>query len=92
MTKTRTNLRDALKPFRQADSVTGPAPMCVSCTRFRRAALGLTCDAYPAGIPEGIYMNKVDHRVPQPGDRGLRYDPEPGAEEQEWWPKQEKTQ
>jgi len=60
------------------------------CTRLRLDPDGsgatLRCEAYPDGIPEAIVMNEVDHRAPQPGDRGLRYDPKPGAEPQEWWP------
>lgn len=67
-------------------------PMCLSCSRLREPpaigelAEGLFCEAYPDGIPQGIILNSVDHRVAQPGDRGLRYDPQEGAEPQEWWP------
>ena len=46
----------------------------------------MTCEAYPAGIPEKIVMGDWDHRVKKPGDRGLLYDPVEGAEPEEWWP------
>lgn len=62
-------------------------PMCLSCARFHKdMGSGLRCDAYPDGIPDGIIDSERDHRVPQPGDHGLQYDPEPGAEPQDWWP------
>ena len=67
--------------------MTGPAPMCVSCKRFRPDAETLSCDAFPDGIPDGILDNEVDHREPVDGDGGLRYDPKPGAEPQPWWPR-----
>ena len=35
----------------------------------------LACDAYPEGIPDEILDNKVDHREPFEGDRGLRFEP-----------------
>lgn len=64
----------------------GLTPMCASCARLNRASRTLSCEAYPDGIPDGIVENKVDHRVPQPGDRGLRFVLAPGEEAQAWWP------
>jgi hypothetical protein len=65
------------------------APMCMACARFRRdapAVLGLTCDAYPGGIPDEIIEGDWDHRVSKPGDHGLLYDPKPGAPVMPYWP------
>lgn len=59
--------------------------MCMTCSRLRE---GLVCEAYPDGIPEEILDNRVDHRVPQPGDRGLHYEPQEGAEPEKWWPEE----
>lgn len=68
-------------------------PMCFVCARLRKTASGpgLVCEAYPKGIPDAIINGKADHRVPQPGDRGLRFVPDPELEAdlvlpQEWWP------
>lgn len=44
------------------------------CARFRRAARGLTCDAYPDGIPDAIVYTRIDHRDPLLGDHGLRFE------------------
>jgi hypothetical protein len=52
------------------------APICLECTRFHDANEdALTCDAFPAGIPDAIIMSRADHRQPFPGDQGLRFDP-----------------
>jgi len=34
---------------------------------------GDTCAAFPDGIPEGIWDNEIDHRMPYPGDHGLLF-------------------
>jgi len=38
-------------------------------------AEGPTCAAFPDGIPQGIWDNKVDHRVPIAGDHGIVFEP-----------------
>lgn len=38
------------------------------------------CQAFPDGIPEDIYPGGFDHRLPYPGDRGIRFSPKEGAE------------
>lgn len=50
-----------------------PAPICLGCTRFRADKPGLTCDAFPQGIPQAIYESSADHRKPYPGDRNLQF-------------------
>jgi hypothetical protein len=57
---------------------TAASPMCMSCKRYEREE-GV-CTAYQDGIPTEIILGFRDHRVPQPGDNGLRYDPGEGAE------------
>lgn len=55
---------------------TGPRPMCMGCRHYHdRNDEGLTCDAFPNGIPAPIYMSEHDHRRPFKGDRGIRFDP-----------------
>ena len=47
---------------------------CSLCQHFRvfnREAD--TCAAYPTGIPRRILENKLDHRRPIAGDRGIRW-------------------
>jgi hypothetical protein len=58
--------------------VTGPAPICMWCSRLR--ANGLKCDAYPDGIPYEIIENRVDHREPLPRDQGLQFRQDPKKE------------
>ena len=55
---------------------TGPAPMCMSCKRLSDA--GLTCEAFPDGIPDAILFSEHDHREPFKGDHGLLYERRPG--------------
>ena len=61
----------------------GPPPMCLACARANDSG---SCEAYPDGIPEGIILNEVDHRVAQPGDHGLQFVLKDGEQEREWWP------
>ncbi len=64
----------------------GPSPMCMACARFRPDADGMTCDAYPDGIPHEIVMNQWDHRRPKPGDGGKQFVLREGEDSQPWWP------
>ena len=48
-------------------------PICIRCTRL--SAEGLSCDAFPKGIPETILEYRHDHRKPLDGDNGLTFDP-----------------
>lgn len=53
--------------------------LCPTCL-WRREG-GVTCDAFPKGIPVNILMGNYDHRAPfdEDGvnDGGLTYTPEP---------------
>ena len=33
-------------------------PMCLACSHLNRTADNRTCDAFPEGIPEEIWMNQ----------------------------------
>ena len=63
--------RNANKSF-EAMEVTIIRPQCRNCV-FRTTLF--TCKAYPEGIPQGIYLNEVDHRRPYPGDNDIQYFP-----------------
>lgn len=39
------------------------------------------CVAFPDGIPRDIYPDGYDHRLPYPGDRGIRFELKEGAED-----------
>ena len=58
-------------------------PLCYACRRFMGLApdRGMTCGAYPGGIPVEILVSLADHRLPYEGDRGLGFEPR-CAEEQ----------
>jgi len=36
---------------------------------------GLTCRAFPGGIPEEILVGEFDHHKPYEGDRGIQFEP-----------------
>jgi hypothetical protein len=57
-----------------------PAPMCLGCLHLRtrsREGEPARCDAFPGGIPVGIYWRSGDHTRPWPGDGGLRFEQDP---------------
>ena len=58
-----------------------PAPMCCFCKHSRPetvvktpAGRRETCDAFPQGIPDAIFLEGFDHRMPFPGDGGIRFE------------------
>ncbi len=49
-------------------------PVCFDCIHFRKDDPGMTCDAYPKGIPEEIALKGNNHTKPNPGDNGIRFE------------------
>jgi len=44
------------------------------CATCRHWLDGLTCEAFPEGIPDEIIFEGRDHTEPFKGDRGIRYE------------------
>ena len=53
---------------------------CVQCVTCRHYRPGMTCDAFPIGIPSVILTGERDHRQPFPGDKGIRWEPAEGVD------------
>jgi hypothetical protein len=47
-------------------------PLCNRCIHRKD---GLTCEAYPEGIPIEIVSGELDHHKPLPGDHGIQFAP-----------------
>ena len=45
---------------------------CLLCEHY---IAGLSCAAYPEGIPEKILTGEHNHREPYKGDNGIRFEP-----------------
>lgn len=56
--------------------MTVDAPACMKCRRYRRDN-PVTCDAFPARIPDRIWLEGDPHTSPIPGDNGIRFEPIP---------------
>jgi hypothetical protein len=52
---------------------------CCYCRHANKTADPPTCTAYPSGIPDAILTNRADHRKPQPGDHGIRFEADTGV-------------
>lgn len=54
--------------------VSGVSSQCISCYWYvGDIGTDLACFAYPKGIPDAIFLGHADHRLPQPGDDGIRW-------------------
>lgn len=59
----------------------GIESQCYSCAHFvvgpgggrDGGNTGPTCSAFPSGVPESLLGNEADHRLPYPGDGGVRW-------------------
>ncbi|MGI8335781.1 hypothetical protein ACRYCC_38030 [Actinomadura scrupuli] len=75
-------------------SIVRPASICAACTRLKTlpnpdhdpggespyTAFIRFCEAFPDGIPDDIDLGGFDHRLPYPGDHGVRFEFESGKE------------
>jgi hypothetical protein len=48
-------------------------PQCYDCKHRRHERGPLSCDAFPAGVPDAIKLGSHDHREPFPGDNGILF-------------------
>lgn len=52
----------------------GISSQCISCHWYiGDIGTDLACAAFPEGIPDGIFLGTIDHRLPYPGDMGIRW-------------------
>ena len=49
------------------------SPTCFSCLHWHLNE-ERTCNAFPRGIPEVIWVGENDHKAPFIGDRGIRFE------------------
>lgn len=47
---------------------------CAACSHLDRKQEAQQCEAFPSGIPEEIWLNKVSHTNSYPGDNGIHLD------------------
>jgi hypothetical protein len=67
---------------------TGPRSQCGACAHFRSPfsrgdgdySGDPFCAAFPDGIPDEVYDNRLDHRQPIDGDHGVRWESRGGQE------------
>ena len=59
---------------------------CAICTHLVRPGTGhgLTCAAFPDGIPDDLYYNRHEHQQPYPGDNGIRWQPKSREAAETW--------
>lgn len=57
------------------DDLRGSVSMEISsqCATCEHIIEGLTCKAFPKGIPAAIWRGEHDHTTPFDGDHGVRY-------------------
>lgn len=52
------------------------SPVCNLCTHYHiNREEKNTCDAFPDGIPEEIWVGDNDHTKPYEGDHGIQFEP-----------------
>jgi len=54
----------------------GAAPSCATCKNFLFEKGRRICKAFPALIPDKIWLGDNDHKKPFPGDNGIQFEPE----------------
>ena len=54
-------------------------PLCYHCKHFTK---NQTCRAFPNEIPDAIFFEGADHRVPWPGDDDIMFEIKPGHEDE----------
>jgi hypothetical protein len=53
---------------------------CATCLHLAGLGPGpACCTAFPGGIPRPILDDEADHRLPYPGDHGVRWELVPGV-------------
>jgi excisionase family DNA binding protein len=51
-----------------------PTPLCYDCNYFHVVS-SRTCDAFPQGIPDELWIGEIKHDKPYLGDHGIQFKP-----------------
>ena len=62
------------KRFVAGDFLTCGVNLCLMCAHYQN---NRKCVAFPEGIPQEIWILKVLHKKPYPGDKGITFKPLP---------------
>lgn len=66
--------KDPRNRFIANEGVTRGVNLCLRCIHYINDR---KCEAFPEGIPHEIWVLKVFHTKPYPGDNGIRFKPSP---------------
>ena len=50
------------------------SPVCIRCKHYHDDGEPVTCDAFPARIPDLIWLKGNKHTKPVAGDHGIRFE------------------
>lgn len=69
--------KPTITPLRGVAAMQFGPPICVVCVHLHpmEAGPGMTCDAFPQGIPASIRRTTFDHTKPYAGDNGIQFAP-----------------
>lgn len=73
MEKFADNLPGAIVIEEEEEEETTIISQCLDCKHFIDDTK-FTCKAFPDGIPDDLVFNKVSHKKPYEGDKGIQFE------------------